>query len=109
MSQDSAVFDLGDLDRAASDPSSSTATSSRVDRRAGPREVRHGAPASIAAVRSWSGTDLGQSLSIVLPGSGQIVRGDVSVGLFFLASLGFVAAMAWAVTPSISISGRSPT
>jgi len=101
MSHNSAVYDLGDLDRGKSDSSASTGEPSRLDRPAVPREVRRRPPASLNAVRPGFGRSLGESLSIVLPGSGQIVRGDISLGLFFLAAFGFVATLAWAVTGSV--------
>jgi len=101
MSQDSAVYDLGDLDRGRSGQAPSSAESSRFDPRPGPREVRR-RPSAVGAVGTgWPGRELGQSLSVVLPGSGQIVRGDVSLGLFYMASLGFLAALGWALVESV--------
>jgi len=101
MSQNSAAYDLGNLDRGKSDPSPSTEAPSRLDPPAGTREVRRRSRPSFATVRPGSGRSLGESLSILLPGSGQMVRGDVAVGLFFLASFGFVVTLAWAVTGSV--------
>lgn len=101
MSQNSAAYDLGDLDRARSDSSPLTEASPRLDHPAGAREVRRRSRSSFATVRPGLGRNLGESLSILLPGSGQIIRGDVSVGLFFLASFGFVATLAWDVTGSV--------
>jgi hypothetical protein len=100
MSQDSAVYDLGDLDRGRSEPAS-TAHPSRFDRPPGPREVRRRPSPAARPASAGSGRELGQSLSVVLPGFGQLVRGDRSLGLFYLTSVGFVAALAWALTASV--------
>jgi len=101
MSQNSAAYDLGNLDRANSDSSPLTEASPRPDSPAGTREVRRRSRASFATARPGTGRNLGESLSILIPGSGQLIRGDVSVGLFFLASFGFVATLAWALTGSV--------
>ena len=103
MSQNSAVYDLGDLDRTKSESSPLTEVSPRLDPPAGRREVRRRARASLPTVRPGpvTGRSLGESLSVLIPGSGQLIRGDLSLGLFFLASFGFVATLAWAVTASV--------
>jgi len=102
MSENSAAYDLGDLDRAKPDSGPLTEAPPRLDRPVGTQEVRRRrSRPSFATVRPGPGRNLGESLSILLPGSGQIIRGDVPLGLFFLASFGFVATLAWAVTGSV--------
>jgi hypothetical protein len=98
MSQDSAVYDLGDLDHGASEPGRGR---SAPERRAGLREVRRHPTASVRSARPWTARNFGHSLSVLVPGSGQIIRGDHSKGLFFLTSLALVASLAWAVTASV--------
>jgi hypothetical protein len=41
------------------------------------------------------------TLSMVLPGSGQLVRGEVALGLFFMTSLAFLAAFGWALVGTL--------
>jgi hypothetical protein len=44
-----------------------------------------------------AGPGLAGSLSLFLPGLGQVARGEITLGLFFLSSTGFFAAIAWAL------------
>jgi hypothetical protein len=41
------------------------------------------------------------SASLFAPGAGQVLRGELMVGLFFLSSIGFVATLTWALLDSI--------
>ena len=41
--------------------------------------------------------DLPGTLSLFVPGAGHLARGQFKVGLFFLASIGFLATLAWAL------------
>jgi hypothetical protein len=101
MSQESAVYDLGDLDRGTRERSAPGHESPAPARRTDLRELRRHPKASIQSARPWTGRDFGRSLSVLVPGSGQVIRGDHATGLFFLTSLAFVAALAWALTGSI--------
>lgn len=101
MSQESAVYDLGDLDRGTPEPGAPSRERFAPDGRTRLREVRRRSTASVPPTRPWTGRDFGQSLSVMVPGAGQVVRGDVSTGIFFLTSIAFVATLAWAVTSSI--------
>jgi hypothetical protein len=119
MSQDHAVYDLGEVDHAAPAPVSATAVASNpglpVEDVVGSAaaEVRRAAvaPASPTRVtrqparprpsrvaRGWQpGPGLTGSLSVIFPGTGQIVAGEAGIGLFLIAAAGFVAAVGWAV------------
>jgi TM2 domain-containing membrane protein YozV len=46
---------------------------------------------------SGPGPGLTGSLSLFLPGAGQIVAGETVWGLFFLSCVGFIASVAWAL------------
>jgi hypothetical protein len=85
------VYDLGEVDkgdrpdRPQADP----------QRRTAPRPAwSSAAPAQTTAGDRF---DLSGSLSFFLPGSGQLVRGEWAHGLFFLASIGFLFTLGWAV------------
>ena len=52
--------------------------------------------------------ELTAGLSLLLPGSGRLARGDVSVGLFFVSSFGFLAALCWAVLTNLVIAMTQP-
>jgi len=51
-----------------------------------------------AAAESTMGAfDITGNLSLFLPGTGQLARGERAGGLFYISSLGLVAALGWAV------------
>ena len=92
MSQDQAVYDLGEVDLNERKPvafpaafgadSFGTARSERV-----PRDARRS-----SRVRP----PLAGSLSLFAPGLGQVAAGEATWGLFFAASFGLCAASLWA-------------
>ncbi|MHC4934348.1 MAG: hypothetical protein ACYTGV_19420 [Planctomycetota bacterium] len=96
MSQDTSVFDLGNLDIAAASrpteterPPGPTPVPTQVGER---RRVR-----TVAAAVPAPAFDVCGSLSVFVPGSGQVLRGEVASGLFFLASVGLTGTLAWAI------------
>ena len=113
MEQDELVYDLGELQpeprRSRREfPSSVDGPQSQSPRsqsrpstgRAGPRST---------------GPALADSLSIFLPGSGQLLAGEAKWGLFFLTAAGFLATFTWAITTTfdrlvftLDILGLSP-
>ena len=86
MGHDLKVYDLGtatDLEQAIQEvrPTRATVVSTRT--------------AQAPAEGLWP--DVVLSLSLLMPGVSQIVRGQVALGLFFLSSLAFLASMTWAI------------
>lgn len=98
MSKDTAVYDLGhveDVDarlRAnlgmAPDP---------ADRSDGAMRLRRTNAAYALPVPTGASPALTGSLSLFVPGAGQLAAGDATTALFFAASAGFVAAATWAL------------
>jgi hypothetical protein len=86
--QDATVYDLGNIDHHTAPRAVSAAGSSAAS--ASGRYVARREPATV------SGRLLG-TLSLFVPGSGQIVAGQTAVGGFLLTSIGFLAAVCWAV------------
>jgi hypothetical protein len=99
MRERTTIYDLGGIDPTPS------AVRGPQPRPAGRVEeptvsIRAAAPAAQrSAVRS--GFDFHGTLSLVLPGMGQMLRGEFALGLFFLTSLGFVGAFGWALIDSL--------
>ena len=100
MDNRSLVYDLGNLEpppplRPATAPPTSQVVSAESNR------LRDGATAG--------GFDWRGSLSLFLPGSGRLLRGQPALGLFFICSLGFLVTLGWAVLATIDrLSGPSP-
>ena len=91
MREGSSIYDLGSIDPTPGQG------------RGGPagRFEQPTAPLRAASLSAHPGFDFYGTASLVLPGSGQIFRGEFALGLFFLASLGFVGAFAWALVDSL--------
>ncbi len=89
MRQTVGVYDLGDLG-----PGAPAARPTRVP-----------FPARLASrPRTWAWrppASLCASLSLLVPGLGQLVRGQAALGLFFLTTVGFLAALSWAVIETL--------
>jgi hypothetical protein len=114
MSQDVSVYDLGNADAATDQGAAqSVGEPSAGARRGAPAE---GAPPAATAarrlpsgglalvrrlswLRRWPG--LTRSLSLFLPGAGQLVRGDLSTGLFLLTMSVFLVSLAWAILETL--------
>lgn len=114
MSQEDNVYDLGEVDRDAPRPvfsrASGTIGTPLVAEEFGapppassaPRLRR--VPPSRQAPRPASsalGPGLAGSLSMFVPGLGQMIAGEIAWGLFYLSGIGFCAAMLWAVLNSL--------
>lgn len=90
MSDHSNVYNLGTLDPTPAPPQPDAGmqpTKTMPLRTAVPRAV----------VRSKPAFDPAGTLSLFVPGAGQLVRGDLAIGLFFLSSLAFMASLGWAL------------
>ena len=89
------IYDLGSLDptpglgrSAAQNGGGRAPAPPTVPLRAAP--ARHFSAA-------YSPFDLYGTASLVLPGTGQMLRGEFALGLFFLSSMGLMAALIWAI------------
>jgi len=89
------IYDLGSLDptpalgRSVSpNPGGRSAAQPTAPLRSAPA-VRHFAP--------YAPFDLYGTASLVLPGTGQMLRGEFALGLFYLSSMGLMAALIWAL------------
>lgn len=90
---DEAVYDLGEVDQGYRRPRHTVVQgASREPRRRGLRE-RSGGDGG------WEGFLEAGSVGIALfvPGAGHVLRGRIATGLFFLASIGFLGTLAWAL------------
>ena len=98
--KDAPVFDLGELD--ARPPVATTGSpGARAVRSARFRTSRPSFPAAFAAADfAPRGAGFLTSLSIFLPGAGQILLGAIANGLFFLTSIGFLGTLGWAILAS---------
>ena len=94
MSREDTIYDLGEVDRNEkraifSGPVEVQATRPSLPRfgsRSGARPDAHGVGPALAG-----------SLSMFVPGLGQLIAGDIAWGLFYLSGMGFCAATSWAV------------
>jgi TM2 domain-containing membrane protein YozV len=88
MRRDEAVYDLGEVQMDRPHPLFGSASSP-------PRyaSMRRNAPAEPDGV----GPALAGSLSMFVPGLGQIVTGEIAWGLFYLSGIGLCTASLWAV------------
>jgi len=116
MSHDSSAYDLGNLDFGS--PAGTETVVSRplprrpVARRA-PRRPARTAAASAAVVPP--AFDVCGSLSVFIPGTGQILRGEIVAGMFYLVAMAFLASLAWAIlgtlgrlAPTLDLLGYPP-
>ena len=90
MNDQGSVYDLGTLDPSPARPQADASmdpTRTMPLRAATPRPV----------VRSRPAFDPSGTLSLFVPGTGQLARGEVGLGLFFLSSLAFLASLGWAL------------
>ena len=100
MRRDDDVYDLGEVDHGAPRPvfSGSPLAAEQFEegrpgtRRRPLRAVRQNSPPAAAV-----GPALAGSLSIFVPGLGQLIAGQLAWGLFYLTGIGFCAAAIWAV------------
>jgi hypothetical protein len=92
MSRDEAVYDLGEVE--LDKPKPLFGATSAVPR---PASVRRGFQPEPEGV----GPALAGSLSMFVPGLGQIVEGEIAWGLFYLTGVGFCASSLWALLATL--------
>jgi hypothetical protein len=97
MKQDAAVYDLGAIDP---DPGLKRRPQAEERKQAYPRrETPPGAAGDPRFERSPGTWVLGPTM--LVPGSGHILRGEIAHGLAFLGATGFVAALGWALVNTL--------
>jgi TM2 domain-containing membrane protein YozV len=95
MSHEDTIYDLGEIAR--EERAVLGAGSARLAGTAArPRPVPHP-----SAVGAGVGPALAGSLSIFVPGLGQMLAGEIAWGLFYLSGIGFCAAVIWSVLASL--------
>jgi TM2 domain-containing membrane protein YozV len=112
MSHNDEVYDLGEVGRTAPEPHFRTSgtplvaeqfeTGSRARGPGSRPRLRSVAPGNSAA-RSTNavGPGLAGSLSMFVPGLGQMIAGETAWGLFYLSGIGFCAATIWAAMSTL--------
>jgi len=103
MSLNDPVYDLGELDLSAIPRPGRARAASAVSTRAAASPSFAGA-AAMSIPRANGGHlrfNLPGSLSLFLPGTGQLLSGEWALALFFISSLGFLAAFSWAVVQTM--------
>lgn len=88
MNRNETIYDLGAIDR--DEP---RAVGGGMPRASRPRPSRPETRPDAAGV----GPALAGSLSMFVPGLGQMISGEIAWGLFYLSGMGFCAAALWAV------------
>jgi len=97
MRESTSIYDLGTLDP-------TPAQGRTAEPRAGGQVEYPTAPLrpAVAPMRvTRAGFDFCGTASLLVPGTGQMLRGEFALGLFFLTSLGFVGTFAWALIDSL--------
>jgi hypothetical protein len=94
MSEKAAVYNLGELNVSERrPPEERSSVANRSSRRL--REMPMHATSN--AGQTWISGAWSVSFAMLLPGSSHVLRGDLRRGLFYLASLGFLGALSWAI------------
>ncbi|HEX4825079.1 MAG TPA: hypothetical protein VFV19_12295 [Candidatus Polarisedimenticolaceae bacterium] len=86
------IYDLGDIDPKARRPVLGAAATGH--HRAPVSSFRSSAPPGV-------GGALAGSLSLVVPGLGHMLAGEIAWGLFYLTAVGFCAAILWALLDTL--------
>lgn len=107
MSNPTEVYDLGSVEVGTRAPRTVQGPPTVIRRIKNAPTAANGATGfgAGAAASAAGAFDISGNLSLFLPGAGQLARGERANGLFFLSSLGLVAALGWA---TIETSERLP-
>jgi TM2 domain-containing membrane protein YozV len=92
MTRDENIYDLGEVE--LDKPRAAFGRISGVPRHVPPRRP-------VRADAAGVGPALAGSLSIFVPGLGQMIAGEIGWGLFYLTGVGFCAATLWAVLATL--------
>jgi TM2 domain-containing membrane protein YozV len=90
--KDASIIDLGDLDA----PARAARPGAQGPRAPRPQQFQIARPAA-ATHFAPRGDGFFTSLSLFLPGTGQVLLGEPAYGLFFFSSIAFLATLGWAI------------
>ena len=96
MANDTTVYDIGEVEATPMRPPALRATVVR------PRPERPVAASSHGAPQADAMTYVANTLSLLLPGAGRLLRGEWTAGLFLVSSVGFLVALGWAVLETLA-------
>jgi hypothetical protein len=102
MNDQTTIYDLGTLDPTPPRPQPGAQAQAQpaVGARArGTTPFRSVATPSVAHRRR--GFDIAGTLSLFVPGTGQLARGEIGLGFFFLSGLAFMASLGWALVVTL--------
>jgi TM2 domain-containing membrane protein YozV len=88
MTRDESIYDLGEI--GLEKPKAAFGRMAEVPRHAAPHRAARAEQAGVSPA-------LAGSLSIFVPGLGQMISGEIGWGLFYLSGMGFCAATLWSV------------
>lgn len=95
--RDTTVYDLGSVEvPTGPEPP----IQRRVADRTAPLRAARPAPRAMGSLEP-AGFDLYGTLSLFVPGAGHLLRGDATIGLFFMTTLAFLGTFAWAVVETL--------
>jgi TM2 domain-containing membrane protein YozV len=92
MTRDESIYDLGEIE--VDKPKAAFGRIAELPRHAPPRHTARAEPPGV-------GPALAGSLSIFVPGLGQMLAGEIGWGLFYLSGIGFCAATLWSVLATL--------
>jgi TM2 domain-containing membrane protein YozV len=92
MNRDDTIYDLGEVDR--DQPRAIFGAAPEAPRPTVVRRAPRPEPEGV-------GPALAGSLSMFVPGLGQMIAGEIAWGLFYLSGMGFCAASLWAVLATL--------
>lgn len=97
MAQDTTVYDLGSLDTGVEPPVPPASPSSRQATVVAAAPARPARPARVSSRARGPRFDVYGSLSLFVPGAGQIAAGRFAQGLFFVTTIAFLGSLSWAM------------
>lgn len=106
MSDEAAIYDLGELGVDENRPRrlpSPVANRSSIRHRATPEHAKS------APEHSRIQNALSVSFAVFVPGAGHILKGDLRLGMFYLAAMGFFGALGWAILATLDRLGATFT
>lgn len=104
MSDKAAVYDLGKVD--VDDPPPRRKSPSTVNR-SSRRRREPWENATAVSDYSWIREAWPVSFALLIPGAGHVLRGELRRGFFYLVSMGFFAALCWAILGTLDRSSAT--
>jgi len=96
MAEHTRIYDLGGID-----PTPAAGRAGEAPGRGQPTAPFRTAALPVRRASVRGGFDFYGTFSLFLPGTGQMLRGEIALGLFYMVSLGFVLAFGWALVTSL--------